>query len=721
LLGVRGWGQLAKALIASNEDWAKSTTEVEKSGAALRGANKDLDATAEEFKKLDGALKGLSIALYEHFKKPIDDSLVSLGDLITKTKDAADGTQSWVDVLRAIDPGDFQFFDQIKAAWGSLDDWIKAHSGYGANLLPESWTTPHPFVGRDIPGATPEEAATLAQIRAREGAAGGYRAVAGERGPVLSDLSRYPAELGKAAGAYQFRPSTWAEAAGATGVTGFTAEDQDKAALWLLRRYGTKPWAASAPPGGYPSPDLEAQRGRALGAGPMAEGGAEGEPRRHVDVVNVEAERKAYEDRVKGINQEQSAREAWLNYEITAAKGDAAAIAALEQQKVAVGLETYEKLKSAAEAYYAKTGNDERVGQAGYIKLLDEKLKSAQRADAELLGATLTRLEGERKLADEREAADLAAEQRRWKLGDETVAQFQKNEEAIVANHQAAVDKILQQEQTLAKGRLKLEEDVAARLKQSRQKDADEMLKVHDETMSKMKADTDKAVGPIDSAFNTIAQNMISRTQTVQQVMSKVFQQLVTGPLLKNIENAFTKGMEGTGFGESGLGRFFTGTLFSGGGTGAAATQTATALALNTAATSVNTTVTAANSTAQSGGLLGGLGSLFRAIPIIGAIFEHGGIVSAQGGMVTGSGLTIGLLHPREMVLPAGISTGMQGLINSGMSGGNSYNASLVHSPTINMNGNSAMNRSQIEGLLRTHGDVLLSHARNLMRNGWAP
>jgi hypothetical protein len=450
----------------------------------------------------------------------------------------------------------------------------------------------------------------------------------------------------------------------------------------------------------------------------MAEGagGAEGEqPRRHVDVIDVAAERKSYEDRVKGINQEQAAREAWLNYEITAAKGDATAIAALEQQKAAVGLETYEKLKAAAEAYYAKTGNDERVGQAGYIKLLDEKLKSAQRADAELLAASMTRLEGERKLADEREAADLAAETRRWKLGDQTVAQFQKNEEAIVANHQAAVDKILQQEQTLAKGRIKAEEEVAARIKQSRQKDASEMTRINDEAMQKMKADTDAAVAPINSAFGTIFNNMINRTQTVQQVMNKVFQQLVTGPLLKNIENAFTKSMEGTGFGESGLGKFFAGTLFSGGaggagktGESAAATQAATALqslataatsatsamtghgaatttntaattssttaftgqtgavtadatvrtantgttTTNTLATAANSTATQANSAAQSGGLLGGLGSLLKAIPLVGMLFEHGGIVSAQGGMVLGSGASFAMLHPQEMVCP---------------------------------------------------------------------
>jgi hypothetical protein len=144
----------------------------------------------------------------------------------------------------------------------------------------------------------------------------------------------------------------------------------------------------------------------------------------------------------------------------------------------------------------------------------------------------------------------------------------------------------------------------------------------------------------------------------------------------------------------------------------------------NTLVTAANSTATQANSAAQSsGGLFGGLGSLFKAIPLVGMLFEKGGIVSAQGGMVLGSGASFAMLHPQEMVLPSHLSTGIQSAINAGTfgRGGNTYGATLNHSPTININGGGAMNRSQFEGLLRTHGDVLLSHARNLVRNGWAP
>ncbi len=46
-------------------------------------------------------------------------------------------------------------------------------------------------------------------------------------------------------------------------------------------------------------------------------------------------------------------------------------------------------------------------------------------------------------------------------------------------------------------------------------------------------------------------------------------------------------------------------------------------------------------------------------------IFDDGGIVpSAAGGMVMGSSGGLAILHPREMVLPANISSGLQNMIS---------------------------------------------------------
>ncbi len=70
-------------------------------------------------------------------------------------------------------------------------------------------------------------------------------------------------------------------------------------------------------------------------------------------------------------------------------------------------------------------------------------------------------------------------------------------------------------------------------------------------------------------------------------------------------------------------------------------------------------------------GAIGGIASGVKAIMSISALFiERGGIIpSAAGGMIAGGG-TLSILHPQEMVLPAPISRGMQGLIARGNMGG---------------------------------------------------
>ena len=77
------------------------------------------------------------------------------------------------------------------------------------------------------------------------------------------------------------------------------------------------------------------------------------------------------------------------------------------------------------------------------------------------------------------------------------------------------------------------------------------------------------------------------------------------------------------------------------------------------------------------GGLFGFLGGLFA--------FARGGIVpSAAGGWVLPNfaGMTPALLHAREMVLPASISEGLQGMIASGAGGASSDLHLHFHGPS---------------------------------------
>ena len=93
--------------------------------------------------------------------------------------------------------------------------------------------------------------------------------------------------------------------------------------------------------------------------------------------------------------------------------------------------------------------------------------------------------------------------------------------------------------------------------------------------------------------------------------------------------------------------------------------------------------------------------------------FAQGGIVpSAAGGWAVpsmGPGGVLAQLHSNEMVLPAGISQGLQNMIGGG--GG---------SP-VNMNFSvSAMDSQDVAKFSRSNGNVLVAAINNAMRNGAA-
>lgn len=94
---------------------------------------------------------------------------------------------------------------------------------------------------------TPDRRALLNTIRFAEGtweggSPEGYRFLYG--GGRFNDLSRHPEisvrrrYVSAAAGAYQFLPSTWKEAAQRLQLRDFGAASQDQAALYLVQRRG---------------------------------------------------------------------------------------------------------------------------------------------------------------------------------------------------------------------------------------------------------------------------------------------------------------------------------------------------------------------------------------------------------------------------------------------------------------------------------------------------
>jgi hypothetical protein len=110
---------------------------------------------------------------------------------------------------------------------------------------------------------------------------------------------------------------------------------------------------------------------------------------------------------------------------------------------------------------------------------------------------------------------------------------------------------------------------------------------------------------------------------------------------------------------------------------------------------------------------------------VAGFSYSLGGIVpSAAGGMVVGgTGGSLSILHAQEMVLPAHLSKGIQGIINNGSRGGNQAN--LNYSPTINTGprgrGGTGLTRAEFSQMMSSHGGAMLGEARNMMRSGWRP
>lgn len=163
------------------------------------------------------------------------------------------------------------------------------------------------------------------------------------------------------------------------------------------------------------------------------------------------------------------------------------------------------------------------------------------------------------------------------------------------------------------------------------------------------------------------------------------------------------------------------------GAAGAAALSTA-GVTLNTAGATLTTaaaglTTAAAALTAGAGGGIGAIGAVGGAL----AMFAQGGIVpSAAGGMVVGgNGGSLAILHAKEMVLPAHLSTGIQSMINGGGGNRGGNQANLNYSPTINTSsrgrGGTGLTRAEFSQMMSGHGGSLLGEARNMMRQGWRP
>ena len=305
--------------------------------------------------------------------------------------------------------------------------------------------------------------------------------------------------------------------------------------------------------------------------------------------------------------------------------------------------------------------------------------------------------------------------------------------------------------------------DIAAAAKAGSQEQIDAQMKVidvaqnnytkqaqlYEKLSADLKREADKSAAPFVSAFDEIGnaiekipQELVTRTANVRKIGLDLISSL-TGDITKGlagIASQFIAKQLGGAVGQ-GLGSFLgdkLGSLLNLGtsATGEASLTTAGGLLttsageLSAAAAALTSAAAASGAAGVAGGAAGVAGGDVGFAALSSAIFgfKMGGIVpSAAGGFLvpsnaTGGGGTLSILHPKEMVLPAPLSQGIQAALGQGgLRGGGNNTANLTYAPTINGTSNAFATRAQAEALFRQHGEVMIGQARNLIRNGFRP
>ena len=209
---------------------------------------------------------------------------------------------------------------------------------------------------------------------------------------------------------------------------------------------------------------------------------------------------------------------------------------------------------------------------------------------------------------------------------------------------------------------------------------------------------------PIQRALDTSITGIILGTTTVQRALSNLAQSIVAEFVNSAVGSVFTS--LGKLLGASLVGGGSSDQDFSGGITGAGEEIVGGGLSEGLFGSSGLSGALGLGSLFGSGGLFGslfkGIGSLFS--------FDHGGIVpSAQAGWMVPS-TSLAMLHTNEMVLPADISQGLQGMIAGGGS-----------APSVNATfAVSAMDSQSVATFFRNNGATLVAALNQAMRNGSA-
>ncbi len=345
-----------------------------------------------------------------------------------------------------------------------------------------------------------------------------------------------------------------------------------------------------------------------------------------------------------------------------------------------------------------ETGSKEQLAVENNVYQLQKQLAVQNERD------TLASIAADEKVADAAYARKKAAIEEEAELGkistSAEVAQLQDALDTEWALDQDYYEKKLAaaQNDTQAQQKLTEQEELAY------QKYLTDKDKLEAQAVQNSQKQWQGLLQPIQRALDTSITGIILGTTTVQRALSNLAQSIVAEFVNSAVGSVFTS--LGKLLGASLVGGGSSDQDFSGGITGAGEEIVGGGLSEGLFGSSGLSGALGLGSLFGSGGLFGslfkGIGSLFS--------FDHGGIVpSAQAGWMVPS-TSLAMLHTNEMVLPADISQGLQGMIAGGGS-----------APSVNATfAVSAMDSQSVATFFRNNGATLVAALNQAMRNGSA-
>ena len=755
LVGPRGITQLAPVLSLTAEEFEKVKQAAEASGANLNDAQIEaLSDTWEKVHELELAITGLKSHILLDFKEPIDATTTSLKafvETITNSGAATAAFKSFFDAIHGTIDATKTDIDNLKTVWNAFaSGWQQLQNN---TLLQHLGIVPPANAPSLVPGASPlgltdagrpaapaEVSLPEVSVTAPAPAGASGREGASFAGNAIANLSGNAAIVADALAKI---------GASANTVAGVLAN--------LKAESGISPDAVN--PSG--ATGIAQWTGDRLAQLKAAEGPAWNTLQGQVDFLVKELQGKfagVFHTANRAADAASAAKIVYSGYEIPGSKDTTGPAREALATQIAAGGGVGSGTGSTAARFDPEAGRvareqqyaelEAQIRQAEYQQdfaaaraLLDKKLAmlAEDKASTASVTAEKVRLDHE-----EVAAAIQLAQQKYTSLKSEDtsyLAVFKANMAQLVAEHKISTQQAIGFEieytaKLYAEERRRLEIMMADDRLTTAQKQRlyDELVELDasytakiSEAQAKTAQDTAKSwqesIKQVSDAFAAMATDVVLRTKSIGQAFDQLAQSLVKDTLNSAFKSLFSSAL-GVGGGSGGgvgggifdsLGKDIfgeglagaVGNPFSAGSGGLLGGLFGGA---SGAADQDFSGGIGAAADVGGGGLFSGLfGTLFKGLGSLFA-FSKGGIVpSAAGGWAVpqlGPGGTLAQLHSNEMVLPANISQGLQGMIANG-GGGNSFG--------ININ---ATDAASVQRLFMANGSALVAALNTAIRRG---